>query len=150
MESVEERASREAGILVGLRQSDVDRLASRVLIGDDCWEWLGRKVNGYGIFETRRGRVRVHRLVFSLLRGGIPVGLHLDHTCRRRSCVRPDHLEPVTLAENNRRAGPFRPKQYKLRTRGACRHGHPFTPENTYVHRGNRFCRTCNRLSKQS
>jgi len=36
--------------------------------------------------------------------GPIPDGLHLDHLCANPPCVRPDHLEPVTQAENNRRA----------------------------------------------
>jgi hypothetical protein len=30
----------------------------------------------------------------------IPDGLTLDHLCRNKSCVNPDHLEPVTREEN--------------------------------------------------
>jgi hypothetical protein len=36
-------------------------------------------------------------------RDPIPAGLHLDHLCRVRDCVNPEHLEPVTNAENLRR-----------------------------------------------
>lgn len=47
---------------------------------------------------------RAHRVVYESLVGPIPAGLELDHTCRVRRCVNPDHLEPVTHAENQRRS----------------------------------------------
>lgn len=38
------------------------------------------------------------------INGPLPPGLELDHLCRNKSCVRPDHLEAVTHRENMRRA----------------------------------------------
>jgi hypothetical protein len=65
-----------------------------------CWRWLGRfDANGYG----RQGRRWAHRIVYELLVGPIPAGAVLDHLCRTKWCVNPDHLEPVTHAENCRR-----------------------------------------------
>lgn len=77
-----------------------DYLASYVLDGE-CWIYTGTINNrGYG---TIRGRA-AHRYFFQQLRGEIPVGLQLDHLCRTKACVNPDHLEPVTQSENVRRA----------------------------------------------
>jgi predicted DNA-binding transcriptional regulator AlpA len=78
-----------------------DELRRRVAIADSgCWEWTGNRDQfGYGRYRGKSA----HRLVFVLMVGTIPDGLHLDHLCRVRRCVYPVHLEPVTQAENNRR-----------------------------------------------
>jgi hypothetical protein len=44
-----------------------------------------------------------HRVAYRLTVGEIPDGLTVDHLCRNRMCVNPDHMELVTLAENGRR-----------------------------------------------
>jgi hypothetical protein len=70
-----------------------------------CWLWQGNihPDKGYGIM--RRGGLtrRAHRFFYETLVGPVPDGLELDHLCRVRHCVNPDHLEPVTHAENLRR-----------------------------------------------
>lgn len=68
-----------------------------------CWHWaLSITPRGYG--QARRdGHQSAHRWVYSLLRGPIPEGMQLDHLCRCKDCVNPDHLEPVTPGENTRR-----------------------------------------------
>ena len=78
------------------------------------------------------------REVYELYRGPIRNGLHLDHLCRVRSCVNPDHLEPVTQAENNRRA-------WAANRRVTCFRGHDLTdPANLYLRKnGGRLCRPC-------
>ena len=74
-----------------------------------CWMWLGQTNQwGYGHFRRtlapgQHRTVKAHRFAYTLLVGPIPAGLTLDHLCGRRACVRPDHLEPVTNAENLRR-----------------------------------------------
>lgn len=69
-----------------------------------CWIWkLSRDRDGYGVEWDGRSMRRAHRVAFERDRGTIPAGLTLDHLCRERSCVRPDHLEPVSQAENCRR-----------------------------------------------
>jgi len=71
-----------------------------------CWVWQGRKgKTGYGAVGLRG---RVHRVFYERLVGPIPDGMELDHICRNRACVNPDHLEPVTHRENMRRAGMMR------------------------------------------
>lgn len=76
---------------------------------DSCWLWLGaQNGKGYGRFTLsgRNGWKRsAHRYAYELLVGPIAAGLDLDHLCRNRLCVNPEHLEPVTRRENLRRAG---------------------------------------------
>jgi hypothetical protein len=73
-----------------------------------CWLWIGAgtKHGGYGAYWDKNNRKQhvAHRLVYIIQRGPIKSGLHLDHLCCNPSCVNPDHLEPVTLEENVRRA----------------------------------------------
>lgn len=69
-----------------------------------CWIWL-LKTNrtGYG-YESANGKDHLaHRRAYEKANGPIADGLHLDHLCRQRLCVNPDHLEPVTAFENTRR-----------------------------------------------
>lgn len=78
-----------------------------------CWIWTGVKhrTRGYGRFYVggRGGRyVQAHRWSYEAAIASIPDGLTIDHLCCVTRCVNPAHLEPVTQAENNRRAGQVR------------------------------------------
>ena len=85
-------------------------------------------------FTHDRHQMLAHRWSYEHFVGHIPDGLTIDHLCRNRRCVRPDHLEPVTSGENTRRA-----------MRNTCIKGHPFDEANTWTYRGKRYCRTCRR-----
>lgn len=119
------------------------RMATKVRVSDTgCWEWLGAMSDtGYGSVGHGGRIYSTHRLAYSLLVGPIPEGLVLDHLCEVRRCLNPQHLEPVTRAENNRRAQ----KQWLT----VCKAGHERTDENTYVHpvTGARACRECARAT---
>ena len=113
----------------------------RLTIADGCWLFSGPTThNGYGRVNIG-GHRRAHRYAWSELRGAIPDGLHLDHLCRNRLCVNPDHLEVVTQAVNNARAQGF---SDGIQTH--CKRGHEFTEENTHLRRGRRNCRACQRI----
>lgn len=89
------------------------RFWRKVVKTETCWVWRGALDDlGYGRFSVGRTgsspfrrQVRAHRYAWELDRGPIPEGLVIDHLCGRRSCVNPDHLEPVTIEENTRRGG---------------------------------------------
>jgi hypothetical protein len=108
-----------------------------------CWLWLGPpNSDGYGHIGEgpHKGRLlKVHRVTYELLVGPIPEGLELDHLCRVRLCVNPVHLEAVTNRENMLRGvGVCALNARKTH----CKHGHEFTPENTYrVKNGGRACK---------
>lgn len=79
---------------------------SRFTLGDQgCWLWQGSIYwNGYGqLSRVFRGTQLAHRAFYIRQHGPLPRGTDLDHLCRVRSCVNPDHLEPVTRAENLKR-----------------------------------------------
>lgn len=83
------------------------RLSPVDYIVDDatgCWNWqLSLDHHGYGMAYIDGKKIGAHRLIYQRERGPIPDGMPLDHLCRNPRCVNPDHLEPVTQAENVRR-----------------------------------------------
>ncbi len=108
-----------------------------------CWIWTGTKnQKGYGILLFRGVTVQTHRYVYEEFVGPIPDGFYMDHLCRVPSCVRPEHLEPVTPRENVLRG--YSPPAMRAR-QTHCKWGHEFTPENTIITRGGRGrrCRAC-------
>lgn len=78
---------------------------------NDCWLWQGYlEKNGYGRIVKDGGKKLAHRVVYELFRGPIPEGLELDHLCKRRNCVNPNNLEPVSHKENVLRGDSFSAK----------------------------------------
>ena len=72
-----------------------------------CWLWLRAfDSSGYGkVWDPDQKKIVVaHRFYYEKVRGPIPDGLHIDHLCGVRLCVNPDHLEAVSVSENNRRS----------------------------------------------
>lgn len=108
-----------------------------------CWLWSGALANGgYGAFLGPEGTVKAHRWFYEQSKGPVPDGLELDHQCRVRCCVNPDHLEPVTRQVNTLRGiGPAAVNAIKTH----CPKGHPLSGDNLYIRKdvGSRGCRKC-------
>lgn len=119
-----------------------EEILPRINKTDTCWLWTGGKQsNGYGQVGVRGKVEYVHVLSYRVNVGPIPKGLELDHVaargCTHKNCCNPAHLEPVTQAENKRRAscGPI------------CKRGHRMEGKELYVTpNGRRQCRVCMRL----
>jgi len=111
-----------------------------------CWVWnLALDHLGYGRVMIDKKNRSAHRVSFAAFKQEIPPKMELDHKCRVRCCVNPDHLEPVTHAENVRRGkrGVLNPQRQATH----CKWGHEFTVENTYWKKNNssksRMCLAC-------
>lgn len=114
---------------------DPQRILSKVDYTDSCWIWswsLDR--HGYGQVRAFGTTKRAHRIVYELLVGEVAEGLDLDHICRNRSCVNPQHLEPVTRSQNLLRGELWQSKKT------CCPEGHPY---DLIDNRGARRCRKC-------
>lgn len=111
--------------------------------GTGCHIWFGSiGRHGYGSAwdGTRVGLA--HRIRYEREVGPVPAGLVLDHfVCDNRRCCNPHHVRPATNGENTRRSETAIAAKHARKTH--CKHGHEFTAENTYNHKGARICKTC-------
>lgn len=107
-----------------------------------CWLWLNFVgLNGYGQGYINGKKVNAHVVSYVTFKGAVPEGLEIDHLCRTRCCVNPEHLEAVTHKVNAYRGTSpwvFNAQKY------FCKNGHAFTEANTYKRPdGRRQCRAC-------
>ena len=107
-----------------------------------CWVWTGHLVMGYGQFWISHTEpIRAHRFSYLMAKASIPEGLQLDHLCRKKACVNPEHLEAVTQSVNLLRGNTYLMNGNRKKTH--CIHGHPFDLFNTIYEGNKRHCRTC-------
>jgi len=120
-----------------------DRILEKTDRSGECWLWLGsRYLSGYGMLSIKSRATPAHRVSYQEFVGRIPEGFQIDHLCRVRHCVNPNHLEPVTQQENLRRA-PYTASDLQ-RSKTHCPQGHFYAGENLYVTpTGGRACRAC-------
>ena len=121
------------------------RFWSKIQQSSGCWNWVAYKCKkGYGNFRLN-GKIRkAHRVSYELLKGIIPENLQIDHLCKNKACVNPDHLEPVTCIENLNREENNLSSVNRRKTR--CPKGHEYMGYNLIKRKvdGGRDCRMCN------
>ena|SRR5882757_926961 len=125
-----------------------ERFWKKVQKSEGCWIWTGAiQKGGYGSINLVRPPRRqvAHRIAYEFCKGPIPVGLTIDHLCRNRKCVNPEHLEAVTMGENTLRG--FGMTAINARKTN-CPKGHPYDENNTYTYKCAaqktlRLCRIC-------
>jgi hypothetical protein len=122
----------------------IERIDAKINKTPSCWEWTGYMAHGYGYIRIDGRLRRAHRVVYEAMRGQIPAGLVIDHLCKNKACVNPDHLEPVTQGENVRRGlSSVKGRIYKTR----CKNGHPYNEDNTHISAtGKRRCIACHKV----
>jgi len=121
---------------------DIERFWEKVEKTNSCWNWTASKFkNGYGQFRLGGTMVLAHRFSYELSIEKITKGLEIDHLCRNRKCVNPEHLELVNHHMNLLRGNTI--ARFNAE-KTHCPQGHAYTKENIYVEsNGSRHCRTC-------
>jgi len=130
------------------------RFLDKIKYVDDCWLWFAHTTpGGYGIYWNGKEQVYAHRFSYTFYKGEISNGLEIDHLCRKRNCVNPNHLEAVTRSENTKRGLLPQILRERQKSKTHCPKGHEYNLENTY-HRpdrpNDRDCRICRNEARRN
>ena len=112
-----------------------------------CIEWEGKRSSeGYGRLCIRGKKLYAHRAVYEAVHGPIPAGMWIDHICRNRMCINPEHLRIVTPKQNALENSDSISAKNSVKTH--CSNGHKFNKKNTYwrIDGKGRICKECCRL----
>lgn len=120
---------------------------------DSCWYWTAGKTKaGYGMFVEKGKHIYAHRFAYKTFKSKLTKGLVLDHLCRNRACVNPEHLEEVTMKTNYERG--VAPEKFTRWNayKDSCKKGHPLVTSNRYFRQSKphwRECNECRRLASK-
>lgn len=110
-----------------------------------CWVWTGSLTKGYESFvfciNKKAKTFRAHRVSYSIFKSTDIHGLVIDHICRNRSCVNPDHLRAVSTRENVLENSEGVAATNSKKTH--CPKGHEYDQKNTVIYNGKRYCNSC-------
>ncbi len=133
---------------------EVERFMAKIHVDENgCWRWTARiDGKGYAQFSSRRDdgsfrTERAHRFACRAMKEPLADGMVIDHLCRTRDCVNPEHLEQVPSQTNTLRGVGFGAVNA---AKTHCLKGHEYTPENTVKLRHGRECRECKKQRKRA
>lgn len=131
-----------------LHDKALDKILDNIRYGvRGCWLWQGPKTFGYGKIYSNGRMWRVHRLWYSAYKKVLKPTEYLDHLCRRRNCVNPEHLRIATPKENVLGGNGPTAKHAKKKK---CKRGHPLSMDNLASHEwktyGWRKCKKCSQI----
>lgn len=125
-------------------QRVVDRVLTKVDVCPETGCWVSRyrpmKIGYIHVSFAHDGKKYeryAHRVVWVHFYGSIPDALVIDHRCKNRRCINPEHLRLLTLVENSRDHRSFNGGKTH------CPAGHPYSGDNLIVGHGQRRCRIC-------
>lgn len=137
-----------------MRPNTIETVMARVepVTEAGCWIWMGPTVSGYGVVQWQGLQVKVHRLMWEIHNGAIPVGMLICHRCDTPPCCNPAHLF-LGDARANVRDAVAKGRHAKM-VHTHCPQGHEYTPENTRTRswkdgRQSKFCVECYRKSQR-
>jgi hypothetical protein len=119
------------------------RFMSKIKKTDTCWYWTAAKTKaGYGMYSIKHKLIYAHRYSYQMFVGELVANMELDHTCRNRDCVNPNHLEQVSHKENIMRGEAWNKfiRHNSLKTK--CPKGHNYD----YIYNGKRGCKKCRNI----
>lgn len=136
---------RPNGTLPRIRYDEIP--CPRADLKGPCHRFRGcHQSTGYGQVAFMGKRVLVHVYVWERANGPVPPGLEIDHQCMVNDCCNIDHLRAVTHQVNSTE-NLKSPSGWQLNAaKTHCKRGHPFDEQNTYIYRGNRWCRRCQKI----
>jgi hypothetical protein len=129
-----------------LTDGQIKRFFKKVNKTSGCWIWIGAINNyGYGMVQINGSKHSAHRISYEIAKGAIADNLQIDHLCRNRRCINPEHLEAITQKENLLRGETIAAKN---KSKTHCPKGHPYSKKNTIMkNKGggyrSRQCRIC-------
>lgn len=135
-----------------LSPAQIERFLSRIVRGDGCWIWTGRKdIYGYGVVDIgKRKSYRAHRIAWIIEHGSIPADVIVCHHCDNPGCSRPDHLFIGTPKANT--LDRISKGRFVLNTH--CKKGHALEDGNIAISKNKRgtyrFCRICVRANNRT
>lgn len=130
--------------------ADLNRFHSKYKVNpkNGCWEWFSAFQGGYGVFSIRDITYKAHRISLHLHLGTLDLNLYVDHICRNRKCVNPDHLREVDARTNVMENSQALALQNASKVQ--CYRGHSFDQDNTYVNpKGQRMCLICRTINSR-
>ncbi len=130
-----------------LTETEADRFQGKFKVSGNCWLWTGPlDRDGYGTFYFRGASRRAHRVAWYSVHGEVPNDFVVNHTCRNRSCVNPQHLQCISASENALKDSASIPYINSQKTH--CRNGHPFDKAITWRGKTQRICSICDRARR--